>query len=158
MNKVILMGRLVKDPDIKYYGEDNKASMKGTLAVNRNFKNKEGNYDADFINISAFGRSAEFIEKYFHKGSMMLVEGEWRTGSYEKDGKTFYTNECAVYRAEFCGGKNDNADNGNQQTVSEPSIPEPQETTHNRPSANTSSDDDFINIDESATGDIPFFG
>jgi single-strand DNA-binding protein len=158
MNKVILIGNLTKDPDIKY-GNNNTAYMKAQIAVQRKYKNSDGKYDADFITLSIFGGTAEFVEKHFHKGSKIVVEGEWRTGSYEdKNGNKVYTNECVVNSVEFGSSKNDNADNGNQQTISEPSTPEPQETNHNRPAANTSSDDDFINIDESATGDIPFFG
>jgi single-strand DNA-binding protein len=156
MNKVILSGRLTKDPDIKYGGENNVATLKANLAVQRGYKNKDGKYDADFITIVAFKHNAEFIEKYFRKGSQMIVEGEWRTGSYDnKDGNKVYTNECFVSKVEFCGNKADN-ENTNQQTLPTPDA-EPKKK-HNRPEANTSSDDDFVEIDESATGSIPFFG
>ena len=156
MNKVILIGRLTKDPDIRYQGEKNLATLKTTLAVQRSYKDKDGNYGADFITISAFGKTCEFIEKYFHKGSQMVVEGEWRTGNYEKDGNKVFTNECVVSKVEFCGSKADN-ENTNQQTLPTPDA-EPKEKKHNRPEANTSSDDDFVEIDSSQVGDIPFFG
>lgn len=156
MNKVILSGRLTKDPDIKYGGENNVATLKANLAVQRGYKNKDGKYDADFITIVAFKHNAEFIEKYFHKGSQMIVEGEWRTGSYDnRDGNKVYTNECFVSKVEFCGSKADN-ENTDQQTLSTPDA-EPKKK-HNRPETNTSSDDDFVEIDETAGSDIPFFG
>lgn len=158
MNKVILSGRLTKDPDIKYGGENNVATLKANLAVQRGYKNKDGKYDADFITIVAFKHNAEFIEKYFHKGSQMIVEGEWRTGNYDnKDGNKVYTNECFVSKVEFCGSKADN-ENTDQQTLPTSENAEPKEKKHNRPEANTSSDDEFVEIDESVTGDIPFFG
>ena len=110
----------------------------------------------DFITISAFGKTCEFIEKYFHKGSQMVVEGEWRTGSYEKDGNKVFTNECVVSKVEFCGSKADN-ENTDQQTLPTPENAEPKKK-HNRPSeTNTQVDDDFVQIDESVKGDIPFF-
>ena len=152
MNKVILIVRLTKDPEIKYVGDDNRATMKGSLAVQRSFKDKDGNYGADFITISAFGKCAEFIEKYFHKGSQMVVDGEWRTGSYEKDGKRVYTNECVVSKVDFCGSKADN-----EQTQSAPTQSATEKPSHNRPSANTSDNEsDFVEIEDS--GSIPFFG
>jgi single-strand DNA-binding protein len=156
MNKVILSGRLTKDPDIKYGGENNVATLKANLAVQRGYKNKDGKYDADFITIVAFKHNAEFIEKYFHKGSQMIVEGEWRTGSYDnKDGNKVYTNECFVSKVEFCGSKADN-ENTDQQTL--PTSDAEPKKKHNSPEANTSSDDEFVEIDESVTGSIPFFG
>lgn len=144
MNKVILQGRLTKDPEIKYTGSDNRASARFTLAVNRTFKNKDGKYDADFINCSAFGGTAEAIEKWFSKGKGITVEGEWRTGSYEKDGNKVYTNECQVSRWEFplevkSDGNGDNKKNDTQQIA-----PPPQ-------------DDDFVNVDSEQVGSIPFF-
>lgn len=156
MNKVILIGNLTKDPDIKY-GNNNKAFMKAQIAVQRKYKNSDGKYDADFITLSIFGGTAEFVEKHFHKGSRIVVEGEWRTGSYEdKNGNKVYTNECVVNSVEFGGSKADN-ENTNQQTLPTPDA-EPKEKKHNRPEANTSSDDDFVEIDSSQVGDIPFFG
>ena len=155
MNKVILIGRLTKDPDIKYHGEKNVATMKNVLAVQRGFKDKDGKYGTDFITISAFGKTCEFIEKYFHKGSQIVIEGEWRTGNYEKDGAKIYTNECVVSKVDFCGSKNDDNGQTTQKKKTTKKAEEPQETTHNRPSANTAADDDYMDVPDD---DLPFFG
>ena len=83
MNKVIIIGRFTRDPEIKYStGERATATARVSRAVNRRFKNKEGNYDADFINCVAFGKTAEFIEKYFTKGMAIGITGRIQTGSY----------------------------------------------------------------------------
>lgn len=151
MNKVILSGRLTKDPDIKYGGENNVATLKANLAVQRGYKNKDGKYDADFITIVAFKHNAEFIEKYFHKGSQMIVEGEWHTGHYDnKEGNTIYTNECFVSKVEFCGSKADN-EQTDHKAASTP------EKANGKPKTNTESDD-FVDVEDAVTGDIPFFG
>ena len=109
MNKVILLGRLTRDPEVRYStGENASASARFSVAVNRKFKNAEGKYDADFINCVAFGKTAEFIEKYFAKGSMVAVVGRIQTGSYtNKDGVKVYTTDVVVEEVEFAGGKND---------------------------------------------------
>jgi len=148
MNKVILQGRMVKDADVKY-SNDNKAMCRFTIAVQRTFKNKDGKYDADFINCSAFGGVAEAIEKWFSKGKAITVEGEWRTGSYEKDGTKVYTNECQVSRWEF--PLENKGDSGNYQTQSEQQQIAP-------PPAENEPDDDFVKIDTSKSGNLPFFG
>lgn len=103
MNLIILMGRLTKDADIRQSGENKAARF--TLAVDRRFTNKDGQRETDFISCVAFGKQAEFIEKYCPKGKKIIVTGEWRTGSYEKDGKKIYTNECFVNSAEFAESK-----------------------------------------------------
>lgn len=92
MNKVILMGRLTRDPDIRYsQGEKATAVARYTLAVNRSFK-REGDPDADFINCVAFGRAAEFAERYFRQGIRIVISGRIQTGSYvNKDGVKVYT-------------------------------------------------------------------
>ena len=116
MNKVILLGRLTKDPEIRYSaGAEQKAVAKFTLAVDRRFK-KEGAQSADFINCTAFGKVAEFVEKYFCKGSKILVEGHWQTGSYEKNGIKFYTNDCIIESLDFAEGKKE----GNPAPTQEP--------------------------------------
>ena len=104
MNLIILMGRLTKDADIRQNGENKAARF--TLAVDRRYTNKDGQKETDFISCVAFGKQAEFIEKYCSKGKKIIVTGEWRTGSYEKDGKKIYTNECFVNSAEFAESKN----------------------------------------------------
>ena len=119
MNKVTLIGRLTRDPDIRYSESANgqMCIAKYSLAVNRRFKT-DGQPDADFINCTAFGKTAEFVEKYLYKGMKIAVVGEWRTGSYEnKDGNKVYTNECFVFEHEFVESKSsDTSSNANTQT------------------------------------------
>lgn len=98
MNIVILKGRLTKDPEIKTTNDLTIA--KYTLAVDRI---KKG--EADFIPCVCFGKTAEFAQKYLHKGTMIAIEGEIRTGSYERKGEKVYTTEIAVKSHEFCGEK-----------------------------------------------------
>ena len=91
MNKVVLVGRLTRDPEVRS-SSNGMQNARFSVAVNRNFKNKEGGYDADFISCVAFGRTAEFIGKYFKKGSMIGIEGRIQTGSYDaQDGTKRYT-------------------------------------------------------------------
>lgn len=109
MNKVILMGRLTKDPDVRYsQGEKPMAIARYTLAVDRKIK-RDGEASADFINCIAFGKNGEFAEKYLHKGIKILVEGRWQSGSYtNRDGQKVYTNDCVVESFEFAESKNAN--------------------------------------------------
>ena len=109
MNKIILMGRLTKDPEIRYsQGNNSMAVARYTLAVDRKFK-RDGEPAADFINCIAFGKNGEFAEKYLHKGIKILVEGRWQSGSYtNRDGQKVYTNDCVVESCEFAEGKNAN--------------------------------------------------
>lgn len=102
MNKVILMGRLTRDPDIRYsQGENSLAIARYTLAVDRRFK-RDGEASADFINCVAFGRSAEFAERYFHQGIRIVVSGRIQTGSYtNREGAKVYTTEVVVEDQEF---------------------------------------------------------
>lgn len=107
MNKVILMGRLVRDPEVRYsQGERATAVARYTLAVDRKFK-RDGEPNADFINCIAFGKNGEFAEKYLHKGIKILIEGRWQSGSYtNRDGQKVYTNDCVVESCEFAESKN----------------------------------------------------
>lgn len=109
MNKIILMGRLVRDPEVRYsQGNNPMAIAKYTLAVDRKFK-RDGEPNADFINCIAFGKNGEFAEKYLHKGIKILVEGRWQSGSYtNRDGQKVYTNDCVVESCEFAESKNTN--------------------------------------------------
>lgn len=108
MNSAQIVGNITKDIDLKYTsGTNAKAFTRFTVAVQRRFKNAEGKYDADFINCTAWGGTAEFISKYFHKGSRIGITGEIRTGSYEKDGQRIYTTDINVNTAEFVGAKSD---------------------------------------------------
>ena len=125
MNKVIIIGRFTRDPEIKYTtGESATATARFSLAVNRRFKNKEGNYDADFINCVAFGKTAEFIEKYFTKGMAIGITGRIQTGSYtNKEGQKVYTTDVVVEETEFVESKNkgasDNVPNNNANSNSD---------------------------------------
>ena len=107
MNKVILMGRLTRDPDIRYSaGENSTAVARYTLAVDRRYK-REGEAGADFISCVAFGRSAEFAQKYFHQGVKVAVTGRIQTGSYtNRDGNKVYTTDVVVEDQEFAESKN----------------------------------------------------
>ena len=115
MNRVILCGRIVRDPEVRYsQGATPMAVAKFTLAVDRKFK-KDGEQSADFINCTAFGKTAEVIEKYVTKGTKIIVEGRWQTGSYtNKDGNKVYTNDCMVENIEFCESKSQQAQNNAQ--------------------------------------------
>lgn len=106
MNKVILMGRLVRDAEVRYSaGNNSMAVARFTLAVDRRFK-KDGEPSADFISCVAFGKSAEFVEKYVKQGTKIALEGHWQTGSYtNKDGQKVYTNDCVVDSMEFAESK-----------------------------------------------------
>ena len=139
MNIVSLVGNLCRENDVRYAGEDNSnAMLRNTIAVQRKFKNKEtGQYDSDFISIICYGNTAEFINKYFTKGSKIGVTGEIRTGSYtNKDGVKVYTTDVLVNNAEFVSSKSDNPSNGSASAA-----PAPQA-------------DDFIN--EGLNDDLPW--
>ena len=106
MNKVILMGRLTRDPDIRYStGESATAVARYTLAVDRRFR-RDGEQTADFIGCVAFGRNAEFAEKYLHQGTKIVAVGRIQTGSYtNRDGQKVYTTDVVVEEQEFAESK-----------------------------------------------------
>lgn len=106
MNKVILMGRLTRDPEMRNSnGESNTAIARYTLAVDRRYK-REGDAGADFISCVAFGRSAEFAEKYFRQGLKIVITGHIQTGSYiNRDGNKVYTTDVVVEDQEFAESK-----------------------------------------------------
>ena len=109
MNKVILMGRLTRDPEVRYsQGESSLAIARYTLAVDRRRGgNQQDGQTADFINCVAFGKTAEFIEKYAHKGTKFVVEGRIQTGSYtNKEGQKVYTTDVVCENVEFAESKN----------------------------------------------------
>ena len=122
MNKVVLMGRLTRDPDVRYsQGETPLAIARYTLAVDRRFK-RNGEQDADFINCVAFGRTAEFAEKYLKQGTKMVVSGRIQTGSYtNKDGQRVYTTDVVVEDQEFAESKRASE----EAAASAPSAPQP---------------------------------
>ena len=138
MNKVILMGRLTKDVDVRYsQGSEPMAIARYTLAVDKKFK-KEGEATADFISCVAFGKQGEFAEKYLRKGMKIAVTGRIQTGSYtDKDtGKTVYTTDIVVEEHEFAESKKDDA---------------------SKPTVNTRVDaDGFMNIPDGIDEELPF--
>ena len=138
MNKVILMGRLTRDPEIRYsQGERSTAVARYSLAVNRTFK-RDGEPDADFINCVAFGRQAEFAEKYFHKGIRIVITGRIQTGSYtNKDGVRVYTTDIIV---DFAA--NNSYGGGYQQS--------------GRPVPSQAPSDGFMNIPDGIDEELPF--
>lgn len=138
MNKVILMGRLTRDPEVRYASGDNLAIARYTLAVDRRF-HRDGEATADFINCVTFGRAAEFAEKYLRQGTKIVVSGRIQTGSYtNRDGHKIYTTEIVVEEQEFAEGKN--AGSGSSR---------PQPAPETDP-------DGFMNIPEGIEEEIPF--
>lgn len=142
MNKTILCGRLTADPDIRYSQNDNSIAVaQYTLAVDRKFK-KEGEQSADFIKITAFGKNAEFADKYLHKGTKIIVVGRIQTGSYtNKDGQKVYTTDVIVEEQEFAESKNAQQSND---------MPQAQSNTTQSPAAG------FMNVPEGIDEDLPF--
>ena len=125
MNKVILMGRLTRDPEVRYSaGENALAIARYTLAVDRRFR-RDGEATADFISCVSFGRTAEFAEKYFRQGLKIIVSGRIQTGSYtNRDGQKVYTTEVVVEEQEFAESKN--AESGNAGGYNTQPAPAPQ--------------------------------
>lgn len=145
MNKVILMGRLTRDPEIRYsQGNDQMAIARYTLAVDRRF-NRNGDQTADFINCVAFGRSAEFAEKYLKQGTKIVATGRIQTGSYtNKDGNKVYTTDVVIEDQEFAESKgSSSSDGGNYQPAG-------------RPSPANASAEGFMSIPEGIEDDLPF--
>lgn len=109
MNKVILMGRLTKDPEIRYTGTGEPIAIaRYTIAVNRPYK-KDGQAQADFINVVSYRKAAEFIEKYFKKGQMIAIVGRLQVRSWDdSEGKRHWSTEVITDEIHFAGGKNEN--------------------------------------------------
>ena len=123
MNKVILIGRLIKDPDVRMGTNDTKIA-RYTLAVNRKY-HKNNEPTADFIGCVALGKNGEFAEKYLYKGMKIAVIGTWQTGNYtDKDGKKVYTNDCLVETHEFAESKKSQS-----EEQSQPPVPSPEQDT-----------------------------
>ena len=115
MNKVVLIGRITRDPELRYTSS-NIPSVRFTLAVNRPFQNQNGEREADFINIVAWRNQAENIKKYVSKGSLVAVEGRIQTGSYEKDGQKVYTVDVVADNVQFLESKNQSQNRQEQVT------------------------------------------
>ncbi len=144
MNKVILMGRLTRDPEVRYsQGDSQMAIAKYTLAVDRRFqRNNSDGQTADFIGCTAFGKAGEFAEKYFHKGTKICVTGRIQTGSYtNKDGQKVYTTDVIVEEQEFAESKNASQGGGDYSAPA--------------PSAGDG-DDGFMNIPGGIDEEVPF--
>ena len=125
MNKVVLMGRLTRDPEIRYsQGQTPTAIARYTLAVDRRGRNGEA--AADFIPCTAFGKSAEFAEKWLHQGIKVLISGRIQTGSYtNRDGQKVYTTDVIVEDQEFAESKSESGPKTNQsRATSEAATPE----------------------------------
>ena len=141
MNKVILMGRLTRDPEVKYtQGENTMAIARYTLAVDRRFK-RDGEAAADFISCVAFGRQAEFAEKYLRQGIRIVVTGRIQTGSYtNRDGNKVYTTDVVVEEQEFAESKNAQNHAAGQAAAGKPQV----------------DPDGFMNIPDGIEDNIPF--
>ena len=147
MNKVILMGRLTRDPEVRYSAGDNSMAIaRYTLAVDRRFK-RDGEATADFISCVVFGKQAEFAEKYFRQGIRIVVSGRIQTGSYtNKDGVRVYTTEVIVEDQEFAESKN--AASGNSDGGYRPA---------ERPAPSSAIGDGFMNIPDGVEDEgLPF--
>lgn len=119
MNKVMLIGRLTADPEVKTTSNSTQV-CKFSIAVDRRFKDANGNKQTDFISCVAWKQTAEFIGKYFHKGNRMALVGNIQTRTYEKDGQKVYVTEVIVDEVEFCDSKSNDsrpADNGGESKL-----------------------------------------
>lgn len=141
MNMVVMMGRLTKAPEVRYGGAKNTAIASFSLAVDRRFK-RQGQPDADFFNCTAFGKTAEFIEKYLTKGTKIVIEGELQNNHYkdEKHNCTQYAERILVNSVEFAESKKASEQNTGNATQAAPA---PQ-------------DDGFMNIPDSIDESLPF--
>ena len=145
MNKVILMGRLTRDPEVRYsQGEQSTAIARYTLAVDRRFRRDGDTQTADFINCVAFGRQGEFAEKYLRKGIKIAITGRIQTGSYtNKDGQKVYTTDVVVEEQEFAESKAASEHNGGFAPA-------------DRPSPSSAAGDGFMNIPDGIDEELPF--
>ena len=151
MNKVVLMGRLTRDPEVRYsQGENALAIARYTLAVDRRFR-RDGEQSADFINCVVFGKSAEFTERYFRQGMRITVSGRIQTGSYtNKDGQRVYTTDVVAENVEFAESKNASAGNndGGYQNAGFGG--------GNNAPAPSGAGDGFMNIPDGIDEELPF--
>ena len=144
MNKAIEIGRLTRDPEVRYSQGSNTAVARYTVAVDRKFK-REGEPTADFIPCVAFGKQAEFAEKYFRKGTKVVISGRITTGSYtNKDGQKIYTTEITVEEQEFAESKAASAEHAANFAPAD------------RPSPSNAVSDGFMNIPDGIDEELPF--
>lgn len=154
MNKVILMGRLTRDPEVRYtQGENQMAIARYTLAVDRRFNRGNDENTADFISCVAFGKSGEFAEKYLRKGIKIAVTGRIQTGSYtNKDGVKVYTTEVVVEDQEFAESKNNNSEGGYGNNSYGGGFG----GGNSQPAAPMAAGDGFMNIPDGIDEELPF--
>lgn len=153
MNKVILMGRLAREPEVRYsQGTEPIAVARYTLAVNRRFK-RQGEPEADFINCVAFGKTGEFAEKYFKKGQLVAITGRLQVRSWDKDGERRYATEVIIEEQHFAESKKDSGEGKAAAAQSRPA------TAPNKPAKQMglAEQEGFYPIDESVEDDdLPF--
>lgn len=143
MNRLIMMGRLVADPEVRYGAANGSAVANFRIAVDRRFK-RDGDPDADFFRITAFGRQAEFAEKYLRKGTKILLEGEIRNNNYTgKDGNMVYSDQIIANSIEFAESKNAQSNNGFGGDMG-------------TPAPSTNAGDGFMNIPDGIEEELPF--
>lgn len=149
MNKVILMGRLTRDPEVRYTtGDNSMAIARYTLAVDRKYTKNNNENTADFLNCVCFGKAAEFVEKYFKKGTKIAVTGRLQTGSYtNRDGVKVYTTDVVVEEQEFAESKNSEQPAGGQKAQKAKKQPAPREEEGM---------DGFMNIPDGIDEQLPF--
>lgn len=136
MNLVVEIGRLTRDPEV------NNGAVRLSIAVTRRFKNKEGQYDTDFINCVSFAKTGEFIQKYFHKGDKIAITGRIQTGSYtNSEGRKVYTTDVVVDNAEFVESKGGSA---------------PDATPSGQTKKEPTSKDDFMQVPSGDDDELPF--
>ena len=151
MNKVILVGRLTRDPEIRYTSGQNQTAVgRYTLAVDRRYKKEGDEQTADFINCVTFGRGAEFAEKYLHQGTKIAVVGRIQTGSYtNKDGQRVYTTDVVAEEQEFAESKAAASQNSGFGGAGSYQAPE-------KPAPSAAIGDGFMNIPEGIDEELPF--
>lgn len=138
MNTVILMGRLTRDPEIRYGGANNTAVARYSIAVDRRFK-QDGQPDADFFNVVSFGKAGEFVEKYLHKGTKIVIEGELHNNNYtNKDGQMVYGMNIVTRNIEFAESKSSQGTQDNPQPMP------------------NNAGDGFMNIPDGIDEELPF--
>lgn len=159
MNKVILMGRLTRDPIVRYSsGENPQAVARYTLAVDRRFRRQNDDQTADFISCVAFGRQGEFAEKYLHQGTKIVVSGRLQTGSYTKnDGTRVYTTDVVIEEQDFAESKSVSSENATSyQPPQGAPAPAPAQASGGSGSAPAADPDGFMNIPDGIDEELPF--
>ncbi|MBQ7655639.1 MAG: single-stranded DNA-binding protein [Clostridia bacterium] len=143
MNKVIMMGRFTKDPDIRAYGSEGKSLASFSIAVDRRFK-RDGEPSADFFNCTAFGSAAGVIEKYMHKGTKVLLDGELQNNNYEdKNGVKQYGQRILVNSIEFAESKKNDSSGGKYDGQSKAEPPK-------------TDDNGWMNVPDDTDEELPF--